>query len=65
MSDRLQYLQGEMIVGKIKTTISIDENLWRNFSIAVLQKDGGRKVSETVEQLIEQYLKKNKDGMHK
>jgi len=45
---------------KIKTTISIDEELWRNFSIAVIQKEGNRKLSEIIEQLIKQYIKKNK-----
>jgi hypothetical protein len=58
MSERLQIKPGEIEVGKIKTSISVDENLWRNFSIAVIQKEGGRKVSETIELLIEQYLKK-------
>ena len=60
MDNGLPNLQGEMTVGKIKTSISIDETLWRNFNIAVIQKEGGRKLSDVIELLIEQYIKKNK-----
>ena len=59
MSNRLHSLSGEMEVGKIKTSINIDENVWKDFSVAVLQKEGGRKLSDVIEQLIEQYTKKN------
>jgi len=44
-------------MNKIKTTISIDEELWRNFSITVIQKEGNRKLSDVIEQLIKQYVK--------
>jgi len=60
----LQPQLGEIEVGKIKTSINIDENLWKDFSIAVLQKEGGRKLSDVIETLIKQYIKKN-GGMQK
>lgn len=47
-------------MNKIKTTISVDEELWRNFSVAVIQKEGNRKLSDIIKQLIEQYIKENK-----
>ena len=59
MTNGLQFQLGELEVGKIKTSINIDENLWKDFSIAVLQKEGGRKLSEVIETLIKQYIKKN------
>ena len=43
----------------IKTSISVDEELWKKFSITVLQKEGNRKLSEVIESLIEQYIKNN------
>lgn len=43
----------------IKTSISVDEKLWKNFSITVLQNEGNRKLSEVIESLIEQYIKNN------
>ena len=64
MINGLHCLVGEIEVGKIKTSINIDENLWKDFSIAVLQKEGGRKLSDVIETLIKQYIKKN-GGMQK
>ena len=64
MNNGLQPQVGEIEVGKIKTSINIDENLWKDFSIAVLQKEGGRKLSDVIETLIKQYIKKN-GGMQK
>lgn len=46
-------------MGKIKTSINIDEDLWKKFSIAVIQKEGNRKLSDVIEILIKQYLKNN------
>jgi len=45
---------------KIKTSIAIDEDLWKEFSIAVIEKEGHRKKNEVIEKLIEEYVKKNK-----
>ena len=44
--------------GKIKTTISIDEKLWTDFSVVVLKKHGGRKKNDVIEQLIKEYAEK-------
>jgi len=47
-------------MGKIKTTINVDEDIWKKFSIAVIQEKGYRKKNEIVEQLIEEYVTKGK-----
>ena len=59
MTNGLHSQLGESEMGKIKTSINIDENLWKDFSIAVLQKEGGRKLSDVIENWIKQYIKKN------
>lgn len=45
---------------KIKTTISIDEKLWTDFSVLVLQKHGGRKKNDVIEHLLKDYIEENK-----
>lgn len=42
----------------VKTTITVDEDLWTQFGIIVLKKYGGRKKTEVVEQLIKEYVEK-------
>jgi metal-responsive CopG/Arc/MetJ family transcriptional regulator len=42
---------------KVKTTINVDEELWKKFSIKVIQKHGGRKKNDVIEELIQKYLK--------
>jgi len=64
MLNGLQYTEGERDVGKIKTTINVDEELWKNFNVIVIQKVGGRQLSNVIETLIKDYIKKN-GGMHK
>ena len=59
MDKILHSASGEMHMGKIKTSINIDEDLWKKFSIAVIQKEGNRKLSDVIEILIKQYLKNN------
>ena len=59
MNNILLLQSGEMQMGKIKTSINIDENVWKDFSVIVLQKEGGRKLSDVIESLIKQYIKKN------
>lgn len=51
-----------MVENKTNTSISIDKDLWKEFSIIVLQKEGNRKLSDVIEMLIRQYIKKNKGG---
>lgn len=41
----------------VKTTINIDEDLWKKFSIKVIEKHGGRKKNDVIEELIQKYLK--------
>jgi len=59
MNNILLLQSGEMQMGKIKTSINIDESVWKDFSVVVLQKEGGRKLSDVIETLIKQYIKKN------
>lgn len=63
MTNGLHFLSGEMDVGKTKTSMNIDEHVWNDFRVIVLQKEGGRKLSDVIESLIKQYIKKsNGDG---
>ncbi|MDE1845521.1 MAG: hypothetical protein KGI10_09390 [Thaumarchaeota archaeon] len=41
----------------VKTTINMDEELWKKFSIKVIQEKGGRKKNDVIEELIKKYLK--------
>jgi len=43
----------------VKTTITIDGDLWTSFGIVVLKKHGGRKKNDIIEQLIREYVGKN------
>lgn len=43
----------------VKTTIDIPENLWRKFSIKVIEKYGGRKKNDVICGLIDNFLKKH------
>lgn len=41
----------------VKTTINMDEDLWKKFSIRVIQEKGGRKKNDVIEELIKKYLR--------
>lgn len=41
----------------VKTTIDIPEELWKKFSIRVIEEYGGRKKNDVIEGLIKKYLK--------
>lgn len=41
----------------VKTTINMNEDLWKKFSIKVIEEHGGRKKNEVIEELIKKYLK--------
>jgi metal-responsive CopG/Arc/MetJ family transcriptional regulator len=43
----------------VKTTIDVDEELWKKFSIISIQKYGGRKKNDIINQLIKEYVEKN------
>ena len=44
-------------IKKVKTTIEIPEDLWRKFSIKVIEKHGGRKKNDVIQELLEKYVK--------
>lgn len=44
----------------VKTTINIDKDLWRRFSVAVIEEEGYRKKNEVIENLIRDYIEKKK-----
>jgi hypothetical protein len=41
----------------VKTTIDIDDSLWKKFSMQIIRKKGFRKKNEVIEQLIRDYIK--------
>jgi len=45
-------------LGRVKTTISIDEDLWKRFSILLIRDGGYRKKSAVVEGLIKEYVER-------
>lgn len=45
-------------MGKVKTTINIDEELWKSFSLLVIEQVGNRKKNEVIERLIREYIEK-------
>ena len=45
----------------VKTTINIDEELWKKFSIISIQKHGGRKKNDMITELIRDYVEKNEE----
>jgi len=42
----------------VKTTIDLPDDVWKKFSIKVIEEYGGRKKNEVIEQLIKEYLAK-------
>jgi predicted CopG family antitoxin len=51
--------QGETHVGKTNRTISIDDDLWNEFCSIVVKKHGNRYISNALEELLKEYIKKN------
>jgi metal-responsive CopG/Arc/MetJ family transcriptional regulator len=43
-------------IGMVKTTIDIPEELWKKFSIKVIQEHGGRKKNDVIEELLKKYV---------
>jgi hypothetical protein len=41
----------------VKTTIDIDDERWKRFSIKVIEDFGGRKKNDVIEALVEAFLK--------
>lgn len=57
-------LEGITVISKpvedssmVKTTIDVPDELWKKFSIKVIQEHGGRKKNDVIEELIKKYLK--------
>lgn len=50
----MQALAGDSMV---KTTIDIDDERWKRFSIKVIEEYGGRKKNEVIEALVEAFVK--------
>ena len=48
---------------KIVTSISIEENLLKEFSKIVIEKEGLRKRNDVIEHLIQKYVSDNKEGI--
>jgi choline kinase len=48
-------------MGKVKTTINIDEELWKKFTFLVIKEKGYRKKNEIIEQLIKEYTEKREE----
>ncbi len=48
-----------MTYRKVKTTIDMPEELWKKFSIKVIQEHGGRKKNDVIEDLIRKYLRES------
>ena len=40
----------------VKTTINIDDKLWRDFSISVIEERGYRKKNDVIEELLQEYV---------
>ncbi len=47
---------------EIKTTISIEEELWKRFSMLVIREAGLRKKNEVIEELIREYISQKRKG---
>ena len=52
-----------MVDRKLRTTIAVDEELWKRFSEIVLRTHGFRKTkSEVVEELIREFVERHGGG---
>ena len=50
-----------MLMPKLKTSIAVDENLWKEWSIFVINKTGkGRKGSNEIESALREYMENHK-----
>ena len=46
----------------VKTTINMPDELWKRFSIRVIEQQGGRKKNEIIVDLIDKYLEETETG---
>lgn len=61
------HLEGDKVIrlieyytNMVKTTIDMPDELWKKFSIKVIEEHGGRKKNVVIEELIKKYLKEKK-----
>jgi metal-responsive CopG/Arc/MetJ family transcriptional regulator len=54
-----RYTTYEDGMKRIKTSISIDEELWTEFCVKVVRTKGNRKLSDVLEEIISDYLNKD------
>lgn len=47
------------MVNMVKTTIEVDDDLWKRFSILVLRERGERKKNQVISELIKDYVERN------
>jgi metal-responsive CopG/Arc/MetJ family transcriptional regulator len=50
----------EIKMASVKTTINVDAELWRDFSIQVIKYEGYRKKSDVIEELIREYVEQKR-----
>ena len=43
----------------VKTTIDLTEDMWKQFTVKVVQNEGGRKKNEVIQRLIQKYLEED------
>lgn len=46
----------------VKTTIDVDDELWKKFSILVIKEKGYRKKNGIIQQMISDYIKEKEKG---
>jgi hypothetical protein len=46
-------------LGRIKTTLTLDEDVWKRFTILVIEKYGSRKKNQVLGQLIKDYIEEH------
>lgn len=46
----------------VKTTIDVDDELWKKFSILVIKENGYRKKNDIIQQMIREFIKEKEKG---
>lgn len=60
MSGQLDGEDGKQL--RRKTSVSIDDDLWKKFCSIVVSKYGNRMNSDVLEELIKKYIEEENDG---
>lgn len=48
----------------VKTTIIVDDEVWKDFSVIVIRKQGERKKNAVINELIKKYINKYRDALY-